>query len=72
MYPGILTLDANRHRFSTRDWKSLAALKLLSSHLRDLLASSFRDPTRFRVLSGNQRVWFEVWEGVLGAFSRRL
>ncbi|PWY93317.1 ATP dependent RNA helicase [Aspergillus sclerotioniger CBS 115572] len=62
MYSGIISIDSNRIRFSTRDWKSMLALKTLSSHIRDILQSTFREP--HRVPSYKQQQWLDLWQAI--------
>ncbi|CAI7651141.1 unnamed protein product, partial [Penicillium manginii] len=69
MYSGVISIDANRIRFSVRDWKSMLALKILNSRLRDLLASTFRNP--HRPLSYKQQQWLEIWQLVFAQAGKR-
>ncbi|KAL4869998.1 hypothetical protein BDV12DRAFT_166832 [Aspergillus spectabilis] len=62
MYAGILSIDSNRIRFSIRDWKSMVAIKFLSSKIREILAGFFKDPSM--PLSYKQKQWMGIWEGV--------
>ncbi|KAL2824647.1 P-loop containing nucleoside triphosphate hydrolase protein [Aspergillus cavernicola] len=65
MHSGILSIDNNRIRFSVRDWKSMLAIKLLCTRIREILAGMFRDPQL--PLSYKQRQWMGVWEGIFQA-----
>ncbi|CAI7661749.1 unnamed protein product [Penicillium pancosmium] len=69
MYSGVISIDANRVRFSVRDWKSMLALKILNNRLRDLLASTFRNP--HRPLSYKQQQWLEIWQLVFAQAGKR-
>jgi ATP-dependent RNA helicase DHX29 len=69
MYSGVISIDANRIRFSVRDWKSMLALKVLNNRLRDLLASTFRNP--HRPLSYKQQQWLEIWQLVFAQAGKR-
>ncbi|RAK95135.1 putative ATP dependent RNA helicase, partial [Aspergillus ibericus CBS 121593] len=62
MYSGIISIDSNRIRFSTRDWKSMLALKTLSARIRDILQSTFREP--HRVPSYKQQQWIDLWQTI--------
>ncbi|KAL4779326.1 P-loop containing nucleoside triphosphate hydrolase protein [Aspergillus varians] len=62
MYAGVLSIDTNRVRFSVRDWKSMLAIKLLATRMREILAGMFRDPQQ--PLSYKQRQWMDVWQGI--------
>ncbi|KAJ6172383.1 Helicase C-terminal [Penicillium chermesinum] len=69
MYSGVVSIDANRIRFSVRDWKSMLALKILNGRLRDLLASTFRNP--HRPLSYKQQQWLEIWQQIYAQAGKR-
>lgn len=69
MYSGVISIDANRIRFSVRDWKSMLALKILNNRLRELLASTFRNP--HRPLSYKQQQWLEIWQLIFGQAGKR-
>lgn len=69
MYPGVISIDANRIRFSVRDWKSMLALKLLSSRIRDILAGTFRNPQK--ALSYRQQQWVGIWQQVFALAGKR-
>ncbi|KAJ5896633.1 uncharacterized protein N7473_006032 [Penicillium subrubescens] len=62
MYSGVISIDANRVRFATHSWKSMLALKILNSRLRDLLASTFRNP--HKPLTYKQQQWLDVWQQI--------
>ncbi|RDW90863.1 putative ATP dependent RNA helicase [Aspergillus mulundensis] len=65
LYPGILSIDTNRLRFSLRDWKSMLAMKMLATRIREILAGHFRDPQV--PLSYKQQKWMEIWQGIWAA-----
>lgn len=69
MYSGVLSIDTNRLRFSVRDWKSMLAIKVLSTRVREILAQMFRDPQL--PLSFKQRQWMEIWQGIFQARDAR-
>lgn len=62
MYSGVISIDANRIRFAVRDWKSMLALKILSTRIRDILAATFRDPNK--ALSYKNQQWLEIWQRI--------
>lgn len=70
MYSGVISIDANRVRFAVRDWKPMYALKQLSTHIRDILAATFRDPGR--PLSLRQQQWVAIWQRVFDGAAKRL
>ena len=65
LYAGLVTVDGSRVRFAVRDWKTLLALKVLSSRLREILGAVFREPGR-AVLSRRHEEWLGLWERVFG------
>ncbi|KAJ5733407.1 hypothetical protein N7493_002193 [Penicillium malachiteum] len=60
MYSGVISIDANRIRFALRDWKSMLALKILNSRLREILASTFKNP--HKPVSYKQQQWIDIWQ----------
>ncbi|KAL4916916.1 P-loop containing nucleoside triphosphate hydrolase protein [Aspergillus aurantiobrunneus] len=62
MYAGVLSIDTNRIRFSVRDWKSMLAMKVLATRVREILAIMVRDPQQ--PLSYKQRQWMGIWQGI--------
>ena len=60
MYAGVIVIDGNRLRFAVSDWKVMLALKMLRIRLREIIAQSFRVPSR--PLSLQQQVWFDIWQ----------
>lgn len=69
MYSGVVSIDANRVRFSVRDWKSMLALKILSARIRDILSGTFRDP--HKVLSYKQQQWIDIWNQIFAQAGKR-
>ncbi|PLN77124.1 helicase associated domain-domain-containing protein [Aspergillus taichungensis] len=69
MYSGVISIDANRIRFSVRDWKSMLALKVLSARIREILAGTFRDP--HKMLSYKQRQWIDIWQQIFTQAAKR-
>lgn len=59
MYAGVVIIDGNRVRFAFQDWKSMMALKILRSQLKDITNSSFRAPGKG--LSESQKKWLEIF-----------
>ncbi|OJD14931.1 hypothetical protein AJ78_04770 [Emergomyces pasteurianus Ep9510] len=62
LYAGIIAIDGARIRFSIRDWKSMLALKALSTRLRGILSFSIRNPRR--ELTPDQQRWIDLWQKV--------
>ncbi|KAF7719449.1 DEAD box ATP-dependent RNA helicase [Penicillium ucsense] len=69
LYSGVISIDANRIRFATHNWKSMLAMKTLNSRLRDILASTFRTP--HRPLSYKQQQWLDIWQDVFALAAKR-
>lgn len=59
MYSGVLVLDGNRVRFAFQDWKSMIALKIFRSRLKQITNRSFQAPGK--PLSENQKRWLELF-----------
>ncbi|PYI15552.1 ATP dependent RNA helicase [Aspergillus violaceofuscus CBS 115571] len=64
MYSGVISIDANRIRFSIRDWKAMLALKLLSARLREILQATFREPQKLTYPSYKQQQWIAIWQRI--------
>lgn len=62
MYAGVVTIDSNRIRFSLKDWKSMMALKTLSTRVRDILSQTFRNPKK--ELTAGQKEWLDIWQQI--------
>lgn len=62
LYSGVISIDSNRIRFAAHTWKSILALKILNSRLRELLASTFRNP--HKPLSYKQQQWLDIWQQI--------
>ncbi|KAJ6051991.1 hypothetical protein N7460_002525 [Penicillium canescens] len=69
LYSGVVSIDANRIRFALRDWKSMLALKILNSRLREILSNTFRNP--HRPLSYKQQQWIDIWQQIFTQASKR-
>ncbi|KAJ6015004.1 hypothetical protein N7540_009595 [Penicillium herquei] len=69
MYSGVISIDANRIRFALRDWKSMLALKVLNSRLREILASTFKNP--HKPLSYKQQQWLDIWQLIFSQAGKR-
>ncbi|KAJ5707251.1 hypothetical protein N7488_007052 [Penicillium malachiteum] len=69
MYSGVISIDANRIRFALRDWKSMLALKILNSRLREILASTFKNP--HKPLSYKQQQWIDIWQLIFSQAGKR-
>ncbi|KAK6205772.1 translational activator of GCN4 [Pestalotiopsis sp. IQ-011] len=62
MYAGVVILDGNRARFSVPDWKSMLAIKVLRTRLRDILTRSFKMPGK--LLTTQQEKWLDIWQRI--------
>nr|KMM65618.1 ATP-dependent RNA helicase A [Coccidioides posadasii RMSCC 3488] len=62
MYSGVVSIDGNRIRFSVKDWKSMMALKALSTRIRDIISQIFRNPKKD--LTIDQKDWFDILQQV--------
>lgn len=69
MYSGVISIDANRVRFAVRDWKSMLALKILNTRLRETLSNTFRNP--HRPLSYKQQQWVDIWQQIFTQAGKR-
>ncbi|KAJ9198010.1 hypothetical protein DTO164E3_3934 [Paecilomyces variotii] len=58
LYAGIISIDNNRIRFSVKDWKSILALKILGSKVREILSGTFKNPQK--PLSHRQQEWMNI------------
>jgi ATP-dependent RNA helicase DHX29 len=64
LYAGIISIDGGRLRYSVKEWKTLLALKALSTEIRSILSFIFRDPKK-AILSPRQLEWLDLWQEVL-------
>ncbi|KAH9883523.1 P-loop containing nucleoside triphosphate hydrolase protein [Xylariomycetidae sp. FL2044] len=62
MYAGVIVLDGNRARFSAPDWKTLLAIKVLRSRLRDIVNRAIKSPGK--LLTVQQEKWLDVWQKI--------
>lgn len=69
MYPGVISIDGSRIRFSVRNWKPMLALKILNSRMRDILSGTFRNP--HKALSYRQQQWIEIWQQIFSRAGKR-
>ncbi|KAI1932518.1 hypothetical protein LOZ66_006851 [Ophidiomyces ophidiicola] len=60
LYSGVISIDGSRVRLSVKDWKSMVALKALSTNMRDILAQKFRTPKK--ELTIDQKEWLDLWQ----------
>ncbi|EZF69302.1 hypothetical protein H105_08155 [Trichophyton soudanense CBS 452.61] len=65
MYAGIISLDGNRVRFRVRDWKTMLALRVLSTRIREVIAQSLKTPKK--ELSADHKQWLGLFLQVLEA-----
>ncbi|PGH14783.1 hypothetical protein AJ79_02799 [Helicocarpus griseus UAMH5409] len=69
LYPGIIALDGARVRFSVKDWKSMLALKALSTRIRNILSTNIRNPRKG--LAPDQQIWIDLWQRVFSEARER-
>ena len=62
MYAGVIVIDGNRLRFKVRDWKTMYALKVLRTKVREALGRLFKNPGKD--LGSRQRRWMELIERI--------
>ena len=62
MYSGVMVLDGNRARFSLPDWKTMLAIKVLRSRLRELLSRSFKQPGKLPTAQHER--WLDLWQRI--------
>jgi ATP-dependent RNA helicase DHX29 len=58
MYAGVIIIDGNRLRFKVRDWKTMIALKILRTKVREALGRMFKHPGR--ELGLKQKRWIDL------------
>ncbi|EGC41863.1 DEAH box polypeptide 36 [Histoplasma capsulatum var. duboisii H88] len=69
LYAGIIAIDGARIRFSVKDWKSMLALKALTTRVRNALSFAIRNP--HKELRSNQKGWVELWQKVFSEAKER-
>ncbi|PGH33280.1 hypothetical protein GX50_03891 [[Emmonsia] crescens] len=69
LYAGIIAIDGSRIRFAVRDWKSMLALKALSTRIRNILSFNIRNPRK--ELTPDQQGWIDLWQQVFSEASER-
>ncbi|ODH40223.1 hypothetical protein ACO22_01676 [Paracoccidioides brasiliensis] len=71
LFAGIIALDGARIRFSVKDWKSMLAIKALSTRIRNILSTNIRNPQK--ELAPNEQRWIDLWQQVFSeAWEREL
>ncbi|KAM3449944.1 hypothetical protein MY3296_006472 [Beauveria thailandica] len=60
MFSGVIILDGNRGRFAVPDWKTMLAIKVIRTRLRELLTRSFKQPGKLP--TAQHEKWFDVWQ----------
>lgn len=60
MFAGVIILDGNRGRFSVPDWKTMLAIKVIRTRLRELLTRSFKQPGKLP--TAQHEKWLDVWQ----------
>ncbi|KAF2763940.1 P-loop containing nucleoside triphosphate hydrolase protein [Teratosphaeria nubilosa] len=58
MYAGVIIIDGNRLRYKVKDWKTMIALKMLRTKLKEVLARLYRLPGK--ELTGKHAMWMEL------------
>ncbi|OJD24791.1 hypothetical protein ACJ73_03844 [Blastomyces percursus] len=69
LYAGIISIDGSRIRFSVKDWKSMLALKALTTGIRNVLSFTIRNPRKELTLS--QQGWIDLWQQVFSEARER-
>lgn len=64
IFSGVLSMDSNRLRFNLKDWKTLLALKILRTKLKEVLIRWFKTPDK--PLTSTQEFWLGIWQRVFG------
>ena len=59
LYAGVIIIDGNRLRLKVRDWRTMVALKIMRTRMREVLARAFKSPGR--EMSQKQRAWFDLF-----------
>ncbi|KAJ3498286.1 hypothetical protein NLG97_g1245 [Lecanicillium saksenae] len=60
MFAGVIILDGNRGRFAVPDWKTMLAIKVIRTRLRELLTRSFKQPGKLP--TAQHQKWLDVWQ----------
>ncbi|TQW04674.1 helicase associated domain-containing protein [Cordyceps javanica] len=60
MFSGVIILDGNRGRFAVPDWKTMLAIKVIRTRLRELLTRSFKQPGKLP--TAQHEKWLDVWQ----------
>ncbi|KAK4990405.1 hypothetical protein LTR50_002580 [Elasticomyces elasticus] len=69
MYAGVIVVDGNRLRFKVADWRTMIALKILRTRLKDILEKKYKSPGR--ELSARDADWMEVFGKIFDKESRK-
>jgi ATP-dependent RNA helicase DHX29 len=59
MHAGVISFPGSVLRFAVRDWRAAVALKVLRRRVREILASSWKNPAR--QLSEREKVWLALF-----------
>jgi ATP-dependent RNA helicase DHX29 len=59
LHAGVISLPGNVLRFAVRDWRAAVALKVLRRRVKEILASSWKNPTR--QLSEREKEWLGLF-----------
>ncbi|OAR02589.1 hypothetical protein LLEC1_00327 [Akanthomyces lecanii] len=60
MFAGVIVLDGNRGRFAVPDWKTMLAIKVIRTRLRELLTRAFKQPGKLP--TAQHEKWLDVWQ----------
>ncbi|KAK3942928.1 ATP-dependent RNA helicase DHX29 [Diplogelasinospora grovesii] len=66
MYAGVMVLDGNRARFAVSDWKTMLAMKVLRTRLREMLTRSFKSPGKLPTAQHER--WLDMWQRIFTLF----
>jgi ATP-dependent RNA helicase DHX29 len=69
MHAGVISFPGSVLRFAVRDWRAAVAIKVLRRRVREILASTWKNPSR--VLSEREREWLGFFCGIFqGKFEK--
>ncbi|TKA52114.1 hypothetical protein B0A49_11936 [Cryomyces minteri] len=69
LYAGVLVIDGNRLRFAVSNWKTLVALKMMRTRLKETVSRAVRFAGK--PLSGQQVKWMDLWRRVMEQEGRK-
>lgn len=65
LHAGVLVVDGNRLKFSVNDWRTIMAVKLLRTRLKEIVAAKLRAPGK--PLGRRLERWMEVVQAIFDA-----